>query len=492
MNNKFKNKLVRVLLVLLLVCSCLLVLSMAALFGQISGVIYYVSASEGNDANNGLSPDSPIKSLEKVSSLDLSAGDKVLFKCGDTFYGNITMNLSKGDKSNPIIFASYGQGKRPSLRYYEKKVEAGQGNYVMEFNEANGVEIRDLDIGCANSGIGIFYTTLGNEYVRVENCHFHDIYGVHQLYNNEDVYFSSAIVTTWKGELPEMDLWDYFKQEEFPLTGLYVNRCTAYDAGSLIGCCSGLAEMYVTNCVAEECGYYGAVVTSAGGYIDNCIFDRNGSRSMPVGSCGIMVSAEDFTIKNSVISNQQRKDNNPDGCGIDFEWDSKNVTVENVIFEGNAGVGVMFFTSGIEGKLGENKGTNYDCVIRNCKFVNNNLNVGNVGGYEIYCVEAGASGCVVENCEYIVDYKTKSETVDFYYLAGENDIKFENINLVEEKDGDYYPLLSNAGNGTIYVNSDGARTLWIVLGILVGLVIASVSSLILRMIRIRKKHKAND
>jgi len=74
---------------------------------------YYVSAT-GNDTNTGLITALPWKSLGKVNSTTFKAGDQILFKCGDTFYGTITVNRS-GTSGNPITYGSYGTGKKPII-----------------------------------------------------------------------------------------------------------------------------------------------------------------------------------------------------------------------------------------------------------------------------------------------------------------------------------------------------------------------------------------
>lgn len=81
---------------------------------------YYVS-SLGNDNNSG-SLNSPFKSFERARQLSLAKGDKVLFKCAETFplnwssnrYLNWTMGAS-GEAENPIIIGSYGSGNKPIL-----------------------------------------------------------------------------------------------------------------------------------------------------------------------------------------------------------------------------------------------------------------------------------------------------------------------------------------------------------------------------------------
>ncbi|SCX18175.1 hypothetical protein SAMN02910339_02546 [Lachnospiraceae bacterium YSD2013] len=71
---------------------------------------YYVSSSGGNDANSGLTPDSPKKNLEFFSGM---SNVNVLLKCGDTF--RVSKGISLG---NDCIYAAYGQGVRPTIDYY--------------------------------------------------------------------------------------------------------------------------------------------------------------------------------------------------------------------------------------------------------------------------------------------------------------------------------------------------------------------------------------
>lgn len=69
---------------------------------------YYVSGSSGSDLNNG-SISSPWQTITKVNSANLQPGDKVYFKCGDTFRG-ITIKPKKG-----VTYASYGTGPKPII-----------------------------------------------------------------------------------------------------------------------------------------------------------------------------------------------------------------------------------------------------------------------------------------------------------------------------------------------------------------------------------------
>ncbi|MEO8962303.1 MAG: hypothetical protein ABI325_10495, partial [Ginsengibacter sp.] len=75
---------------------------------------YYISNS-GNDSNSGTVVSSPWQTLNKLNSFkDLSPGDNVYFKRGDSFVGSITVNQS-GTSGNPITFGAYGTGANPII-----------------------------------------------------------------------------------------------------------------------------------------------------------------------------------------------------------------------------------------------------------------------------------------------------------------------------------------------------------------------------------------
>ncbi len=76
-------------------------------------VNYYFSNS-GNDRNDGLSPGTSWKGLEKLDSVDLMPGDGIYLKAGDHFTGIISIKQS-GTKDNPIRIGSYGEGDFPVL-----------------------------------------------------------------------------------------------------------------------------------------------------------------------------------------------------------------------------------------------------------------------------------------------------------------------------------------------------------------------------------------
>ena len=76
---------------------------------SVTGTTYYVAAN-GNDSNNGKSPSAPVKTISKVNTLPLAAGDAVLFRRGDTFRTTTKITVQKG-----VTYGAYGTGAKPKI-----------------------------------------------------------------------------------------------------------------------------------------------------------------------------------------------------------------------------------------------------------------------------------------------------------------------------------------------------------------------------------------
>jgi len=79
---------------------------------------YYFSGA-GSDSYSNIQAQNavtPWKSIAKLNAVfsTLVAGDSVLFKRGDVFYGSIVFNRS-GSSGRPIVIGAYGTGNRPII-----------------------------------------------------------------------------------------------------------------------------------------------------------------------------------------------------------------------------------------------------------------------------------------------------------------------------------------------------------------------------------------
>ena len=98
-----------------------------------AGRVFYVSA-EGSSSNDGLSEAAPLD-LAAVNSqafqAQLTAGDSILFRRGDTF-GNLTITNVSGSEDNPVTLSAYGEGEAPFFRYSGNPVVIAYcGNFVV-------------------------------------------------------------------------------------------------------------------------------------------------------------------------------------------------------------------------------------------------------------------------------------------------------------------------------------------------------------------------
>ncbi len=79
-----------------------------------AGRVYYVSA-DGDDGNDGRSPESAWKTLAKVSSFDFCEGDAVRFRRGDVFRGYVKTRAG-------VKYCAFGDGEKPKLYGSEKNL----------------------------------------------------------------------------------------------------------------------------------------------------------------------------------------------------------------------------------------------------------------------------------------------------------------------------------------------------------------------------------
>lgn len=119
----------------------------------VGATTYYVDATGGSDANNGISAGTAWKTIAKVNATTLNPGDSVLLKRGEIWREQLT-NASSGSAGNPITYADYGTGNKPSIRGSNAYNAAGNwanesGNlwYVPSITADPGVFVHDGSLG---------------------------------------------------------------------------------------------------------------------------------------------------------------------------------------------------------------------------------------------------------------------------------------------------------------------------------------------------------
>ena len=141
-----------------------------------SATIYYVSSRAGDDANSGLSPQSPLRSLEAVSRKPLAPGDSILLERGSRFEGEyLHLRGLHASAAEPIRIAAYGEGAKPEIHangqglwFQDYSVpldnpahkNAGYVSSAVLLYDCEGIEISDLYITNCSEGADAVYNDL--------------------------------------------------------------------------------------------------------------------------------------------------------------------------------------------------------------------------------------------------------------------------------------------------------------------------------------------
>lgn len=162
---------------------------------------YYIDSQSGDDANRGTSPSSPWKSLIRVNQQVFKPGDRILFKAGGVWTGELHP-LGSGTPKRPIRIGRYGEGERPLIQgggglravylYNQEFWEIGhleitnEGHKVAEAPR-RGVEIMAENYNVKQKSDLRRVSTLRN--IRLHDLYIHDVNGQ----DKKDGYGSSAI-----------------------------------------------------------------------------------------------------------------------------------------------------------------------------------------------------------------------------------------------------------------------------------------------------------
>lgn len=216
---------------------------------EIKGTKYYISQS-GDDRNDGLTPETPIKTMVRLMELYIVEGDAVLFNRGDTFRLGHSLSTHNG-----VTYGAYGKGSKPkiygSLENYAKsdKWEAVNDNIwkiPLDYDEACGLVINHSEI------IGVKKTGSIKK-LKNNGDYLHDTKaGIFYLYcdkgNPKDSYYDIEI-------MPSVNI---ISAEVGNRMVTIDNLCIKYSAGFGIHSV-GASNFTVTNC---EFGFLGGRYTS--------------------------------------------------------------------------------------------------------------------------------------------------------------------------------------------------------------------------------------
>jgi hypothetical protein len=142
---------------------------------------YYVDSVGGNDTNNGTSSATAWKSLGKVNNTTFQPGDKILFKAGGVWGGQLWPKGS-GVSGSPIVIDKYGTGSNPIINgggtTYPSNTSGAIMLYNQEYWEINNLEVTNYSttVTSSRAGILVYNSQPGlKNHIYVRNCYVHDV-----------------------------------------------------------------------------------------------------------------------------------------------------------------------------------------------------------------------------------------------------------------------------------------------------------------------------
>jgi hypothetical protein len=316
--------------------SFLIILSIFLLLGTSCSApfsTYYIDAQSGNDANPGTQKN-PFKSIERVNSLKLQAGNSVFFAGGQTFAGTLRLKGLTGKKEQPIVIGSFGNGRAI--------LNGGSGNAI-QAESCSYLLVKNLVVTgngrlTGNSGSGV-------EFRRIQNCMIDSL--------EVSGFLWSGVKAVGGKNLRITNVYAH----DNGFSGINVES-DGQDSGGLEE--SGgktFRNLYIANCVAENnpgCpavkdNHSGNGILIGGvtnGTIEYCEAMNNGW-DMPRegnGPVGIWAYQSDsITIQYCYAHNNQTSEKGKDGGGFDFDGGMTNSVMQYNFSANNEGVGYGLF-----------------------------------------------------------------------------------------------------------------------------------------------------
>jgi hypothetical protein len=215
----------------------------------------YVSSSRGNDANDGLSPDRPKRTIFGGFQLlrDYS-GDQLLLRRGDVWTGEHIgdrhgnelggLNRSGASAERPLVIASYGDDPRRPL------VKTGNAPFAINFQRQSGID----HVWMIGLHLQANTRMPGPEYV-AENAQTETRAAIRFWLTGEDFLFEDMLIENYTGAIAVQS-----SGAAGELRNLRLRRCVIVDQ------------------FPAPTGHSSGVFISGvdGVLIDECVFDRNG------------------------------------------------------------------------------------------------------------------------------------------------------------------------------------------------------------------------
>eukprot|EP00035_Acanthoeca_spectabilis_P028398 m.470483 g.470483 ORF g.470483 m.470483 type:complete len:536 (+) comp29849_c0_seq1:242-1849(+) len=307
----------------------------------------FVSA-DGNDALNGTTASTAVRSLARAAALLASAPPptSLLLRRGDTW----TSELALTQLVN-VTITSYGSPSASRPKLWRNNYTVGLS--AVTLTDMSGVVISGIDIGRAFFGIRVLFNEPTGPTAAtgpwVSDCVLRDVLGSE---DRECLQRTGCWATAIHLGKTAADA-SVSTVKNLSITNTVAVNCDALirNGAQYHGVVGGvqLESMAIRETTLHECNYNTVeLINNTNSCIANCVFFRDGrSPTLPSFVAGTTDVIVGTVIGNAILNNEFASRGElgaaPDGCAIDFETNATGTQVAGNYISDSYGAGVMVF-----------------------------------------------------------------------------------------------------------------------------------------------------
>jgi IS5 family transposase len=307
---------------------------------QNSGTTYYVDSTSGNDVHNGISPFSAWKTLAKVNATVFSPGDRILFKSGSIWTGQLWPKGS-GTEGHPIVIGEYGGAAKPVIN------GNGEAEDAVLLKNQEYWEIRNLEVTNTGTsagvrrGVRIMAVDYGEaHHIYIQDLDVHDVNGSNQMKENGGITYHCA------GDK---------KPSRFVDLRIEGNHIRHVDRSGIFGWSTHWVRskwypslgVVIRNNAVDDVGGDGIVAVATDGALVEYNVVSNASQRSQNYNVGIWPWSADNTVVqfNEVYGTRGQHD----AEGFDSDWNSRNTLIQYNYSHDNEGGFLLICNEGSQG-----------------------------------------------------------------------------------------------------------------------------------------------
>jgi len=318
-----------------------------------TGTTYYVDATSGSDTNTGAEPASAWKSLAKVNSTTFRPGDRILFKSGAVWAGQLWPKGS-GTAGHPITIDKFGGDVFPLIN------GAGLAEDAVLLKNQEYWEIRNLAITNTGSapavrrGVNLIAENIGDlHHLYLEGLNIRDVNGSEKDKANGGISYHAV------GDV---------RPSRFIDMRIEGNTISHVDRSGIFGWSTHWVRskwypslgVIIRNNIVDDTGGDGIVnVATDGAIVEHNVVSRASQRSQDYN-----VAIWPWSADNTIIQYNEAygTKGQHDSFGFDSDWNSRNTIIQYNYSHDNEGGFLLICNDGSQ--TPENSAGNVGTIIR--------------------------------------------------------------------------------------------------------------------------------